>query len=183
MVRSIASSMKVAVATVVVLLGSVGCSSKQAGATGGNSTVPSAAVSSFAVQSNVTIINGQAPPEKVTALLEQSEMMRTSDGAGNTLVVARGVRPPHSRSPIHVHEYGGTTCVITGQMTLYMTGMAPLNAKAGQCYYMPAGPVMSGVNLGDTASVLIDSFRFPDKKEPWAIVEPLQGPYKQFDGG
>ncbi len=131
---------------------------------------------------NVTMINGQSPPEAVVPPQDQVQMLRTSDGRGNTILVARGRRPAHSRSPIHIHAYRGTTCVIEGQMTLYMEGMSPMTAQAGSCYFMPPGAVMSGANEGSTAAILIDSFTFPDGRAAWAPVEPnTASSTRQFD--
>ena len=138
--------------------------------------------SEAAVPSDVTTLNGQVPPERVMPLRDQKQMLRTSDGQGNTILVARGTRPAHSRSPIHIHAHGGTTCVLEGQMTLYMEDMEPMDAPAGACYFMPPGPVMSGVNTGETDAVIIDSFTFPEGTQPWNVVEPnTDGADDQFD--
>ena len=44
------------------------------------------------------------------------------------------------------------TCVIAGEMTLYMDGAEPKVAPEGSCYWMPPGRRMSGVNTAVNSS-------------------------------
>lgn len=109
-------------------------------------------------------------------------MLTAPDGKGNEITVARTTRAAGTRTPLHTHDYGGTTCVLSGQMTLYREHHTPQTADAGQCYYMPAGSVMAGDNVGKTRAVMLDFFDAPKGQPVWTVVEP-QGSrmQNQFD--
>lgn len=124
---------------------------------------------------DVTTINGAVPPGKVTKTMESEPMISSFDGFGNEIHVVRSVRAFGTRSPIHMHEHGGITCVVEGEMTLYLEGAEPERAPAGQCYYMPPGKVMSGVNTGRTDAVMHDIFTIPEGTDIWKVVEAGQG--------
>lgn len=124
---------------------------------------------------DVTTINGAVPPGRVTKTMESSPMVTTTDGQGNEIHVVRSVRAFGTRSPIHMHEHGGITCVVEGEMTLYLEGAEPLRAPAGECYFMPPGKPMSGVNTGRTDAVMNDIFKIPEGSEIWKVVEAGQG--------
>jgi len=57
-------------------------------------------------------------------------------------------------------------------MTLYMEGAQPQRAIAGDCYDMPAGLVMAGINTGDKNAVMYDIFTIPVGQPVWKVVEP-----------
>jgi hypothetical protein len=68
-----------------------------------------------------------------------------------------------TRAPIHVHPFGGQTCVVWGQMTLWLEDVegkktTTTTKKSGECYWMPPNQRMSGVNDGETAAVMLDLF-------------------------
>jgi len=91
------------------------------------------------------------------------------------------VRAPGTRSPIHVHGFGGQTCVASGEMTLFLEGSEPQRASAGTCYWMPPARRMSGVNTGRDAALMFDTFIAPNESAIWTVVEPgLQDEQKQF---
>ena len=102
---------------------------------------------------------------------------------GWVIISSRASRDVGTRAPIHMHPYGGQTCVLSGEMSLYLDGEL-LNKKAGpnECYWMPAGRRMSAINTGTTASTFIDTFVVPKGEQVWVVVEPgMQDSQDQFD--
>jgi len=119
------------------------------------------------------LINGEVPPMRPTRALEQSIAVQVIDG-GRELLTERTIREVGTRAPIHIHPYGGQTCIAEGEMTLYMDGSEPARAVAGTCYFMPSTHRMTGVNTGSINAVMFDSFVIPVGEEVWQIVEPGQ---------
>ncbi len=57
-------------------------------------------------------------------------------------------------------------------MTLYLEGSAPQVANAGDCYWMPPGMNMTGVNSGKRTAVIFDTFTTPvGQPQVWTVVE------------
>lgn len=132
---------------------------------------------------DVTTINGEIPPGPATKVDESVTLLDVVDD-GLQHLVYRDTRSPGTRSPIHVHPYGGTTCVLSGQMTLYLQGSQPQVADEGQCYWMPPGLPMTGVSSGVDYAVMIDNFAVPPGEPVWWVVEPGQeGASDEFGGG
>lgn len=121
----------------------------------------------------VVTINGEIPPNKPTALTKSAVLVDVIED-GERHVVFRDERPAGTRSPIHEHPYGGVTCVVSGEMTLYLEGADPQTAGPGQCYSMPSGTPMTGVNTGDNVAVLFDIFTVPGGEAVWKVVEEGQ---------
>ncbi len=121
---------------------------------------------------DVTTINGVVPPLKPTFAFKAQILSVGNNGNGYQTKVIRTTRLAGTRSPIHTHDFGGTTCVLKGQMTLYMDGHKPLTKKAGACYFMPPGHLMSGVNTGKITTVLLDIFTIPIGDPVWTVREP-----------
>ena len=121
----------------------------------------------------VVTINGEIPPNKPTALTESTIVVDVVED-GQRRVVFRDERPAGTRSPIHEHPYGGVTCMVSGEMTLYLEGSEPQTAGPGQCYSMPPGTPMTGVNTGDGVAVLFDIFTVPEGEAVWKVVEEGQ---------
>lgn len=117
------------------------------------------------------MINGQVPPMTPTRAAEQSIALEVIDD-DRELLTEKTVRSVGTRAPIHLHPYGGQTCILSGEMTLYMDGSEPARAVAGNCYFMPSGHRMTGVNSGNTDAVMFDSFVIPTGSDVWTIVEP-----------
>ncbi len=120
----------------------------------------------------VTTINGQKPPGQVARLVGATTMLDTVDVNGQRIVVEKGVRKAGTRVGIHVHEYGGHTCVLSGEITGFMEGHAPKKWPAGTCYYMPPDMPMAAANLGTEDVVLVDTFILPPGKPTITILEP-----------
>jgi quercetin dioxygenase-like cupin family protein len=135
------------------------------------------------------LINGKKLPNKATKTMFESRLLTVEqlDAKGKTtgmiLVTSRSVREKGTRSPIHVHPFGGQTCVISGEMSLYLEGTDEVKtAGPGECYYMPAGRRMSGVNSADSVTIMIDTFVVPKGEQVWIVVEPgMEDAQNQFD--
>ena len=121
---------------------------------------------------NVTTINGERPPGDLLPLQDSFTMLDTIDADGNRLVVTQGVRKAGTRVGIHVHEYGGHTCVMSGEITDFIEGIEPKTYSAGECYYMPPNVLMTAAHLGSEDAILIDTFTLPDGEHTISICEP-----------
>lgn len=163
--------LSVAVALVSAAFVVAGCgSADDAAPSGGDATVTTTPSPPAA---DVTTINGQVPPGPATAVTESITLLDVVDD-GLQHLVYRDTREPGTRSPIHEHPYGGTTCVLSGQMTLYLEGAEPQVANEGDCYWMPPGLPMTGVSSGTDYAVMIDNFTVPPGEPVWWVVEPGQ---------
>ncbi len=134
-------------------------------------------------------INGKEVPNKATKTMFESRLLTVDQldargkPTGMTLVTSRSVRDKGTRSPIHVHPFGGQTCVVSGEMSLYLEGTEEIKrAGPGECYYMPAGRRMTGVNSADSVTIMIDTFVVPKGEQVWIVVEPgMEDAQDQFD--
>lgn len=128
------------------------------------------------------LINGTVPPMTPSKSMFETRLITQSYDNGWQLITSRTVRQAGTRSPIHVHPFGGQTCVLSGEMTLYMDGAEPLVAGPGECYSMPPGRRMTGVNSADSATFMIDTFFVPKGEGVWIVVEPgMEDSQGQFD--
>ncbi len=121
---------------------------------------------------DVTTINGEVPPLRTTLAFKSQTVSVGDNGNGYQTIVIRTTRKAGTRSPIHTHDYGGTTCVLKGQMTLYLDGSKPATKKAGSCYFMPPGPLMAGLNTGKVTAVMLDMFTVPIGDDVWTVRQP-----------
>lgn len=134
-------------------------------------------------EEKVSMINGAVPPSKPTAASKSTTLLDVVQD-GQRHLVFKDVRPEGTRSPIHEHPFGGATCMESGEMTLYLEGSEPQVAGPGECYWMPPGKPMSGVNTGGGPAVLIDMFTVPDGQPVWRVVEEGQESLQEnFDSG
>lgn len=117
-------------------------------------------------------INGFTPPGTLSPLHGIVTMLDTIEADGWRIVVTKGIRNAGTRVGIHIHEYGGHTCVLSGAITDFVEGKAPTLFKAGSCYYMPPNIPMTAANLGSEDAILIDTFRVPPGKPTITILEP-----------
>lgn len=123
----------------------------------------------------VTEINGKPVPgrrEKLVDVVHMLDEVATDAGGTKHVLVERGTRKAGTRAVIHMHDHGGVTCILKGEMTIFMQGREPKTYPAGQCYYMPSGVVMAASNLGPQDVDLIDSFTLPPGAEPMTMCEP-----------
>ena len=134
-------------------------------------------------------INGESPPNKPSKTMFESRLITqpvldaTGKPTGWIVVTSRSVRDQGTRSPIHVHPHGGQTCVVSGEMSLYLDGEPTVQtAGPGECYWMPSGRRMSGVNSADSRTIMIDTFIVPAGEQVWIVVEPgMEEAQNQFD--
>jgi hypothetical protein len=120
----------------------------------------------------VSAINGSVPPAIVERLHDASTMMDTTGADGIRHVAFQGVRRVGTRSPIHIHDFGGKTCVLSGTMTLFVEGQDLATFPAGACYYMPPDIPMSAANLGTEEAHIIDMFDLPAGAQTFTGLEP-----------
>jgi quercetin dioxygenase-like cupin family protein len=120
----------------------------------------------------VSTINGAVPGGVLAPLQEVSTMIDTTDADGQRLVVFQGVRKPGTRAPIHVHAYGGLTCVLSGTMTDFVEGHESMTFPAGTCYYMPPNTPMAAANLGTEDVRITDTFNLPPDASIITVIEP-----------
>ena len=120
---------------------------------------------------SVGSVNGVLPTTQVAQSISSTQKMKPQGTDGVQLAVFETVRAPGTRTPIHLHPSGGVTCVLKGQMTLYLEGAKPQTAQAGECYLMPAGLPMIGSNEGKTEAVMLDIFSVTPNVPVWEVVE------------
>jgi quercetin dioxygenase-like cupin family protein len=117
------------------------------------------------------VVNGSIPPGTIARAAE-TMLINQEHPSGHVIVVIKTVRPKNTRTPIHQHPSSGTTCVISGEMTLYLEDAPPKTATAGACYEMPTGKKMAGVNSGNSDAVMLDIFFTPKGGQLWTVLEP-----------
>lgn len=110
-------------------------------------------------------------PGTVAGLADTSTMLDTIDARGWRLVSFKGTRKAGTRVGIHVHKFGGHTCVLSGEITDFVEGQEPRKYPVVKCYYMPPNTPMSAANLGSEDAVLIDTFNLPPGEATINIVE------------
>lgn len=139
----------------------------------GGGICPPAEASPTSNFDGTTTIDGAVPDGVVAPMRDVSVMLDTIQDDGDRLVVWQGIRAPGTRAAIHVHDYGGHTCVLSGTITDFMEGMNhPMVFPAGTCYYMPPNTPMTAANLGPGDAHLIDTFVLPPGALTMNIVEP-----------
>lgn len=121
---------------------------------------------------STTTVNGATPPGTADSLSGMTVMLDTVQADGQRLLVQQGIREPGTRAPIHVHDYGGHTCVLSGTITDFMEGKEPETFSAGSCYYMPPDVPMTAANLGTEDVRLIDTFVLPPDAPAIIVLEP-----------
>ena len=124
-------------------------------------------------------LNGSPIPGVMARSIDQLRLLTIPDGKGSHTIVEQTTRAPNTRTPIHLHDFGGITCVIEGEMTLFLENALPKRAIAGECYYMPAGLMMVGFNSGFTNAVMHDIFTTPVDSPVWRVIE--EGSYSLQD--
>ena len=120
---------------------------------------------------DIAKINGMALPGEMKTLVNVKTMIDTKTESGMRLVITQGTRLAGTRVGIHIHHYGGTTCVLSGAITDFVEGHPPMYWPAGTCYYMPPNTPMSAANLGSTDALLQDIFYLPPDAPTITIIE------------
>lgn len=121
---------------------------------------------------STTKVNGTTPPGTADSLSDLTVMLDTTQADGQRLLVQQGIRKPGTRAPIHSHDFGGHTCVLSGTITDFVEGKEPVSISAGSCYYMPPKVVMTAANLGKEDVRLIDTFVLPPDAPAIIVLEP-----------
>lgn len=124
----------------------------------------------------VTQVNGQIPPGRVASLVNSKTMIDKELPDGNRLIVNKGTRLAGTRVGIHIHKFGGHTCVMSGVITDFVEGTDPGIYPKDTCYYMPPNTYMTAANLGSEDAVLIDTFIVPIGEEFITVVETCDLP-------
>lgn len=130
---------------------------------------------SHAHHAPVSTINGKALPVDMLPLQDRTVMLDTIDSNGNRLYIVKGTRKAGTRAAIHIHRFGGHTCVLSGEITIFIEGSEPLKRPAGTCYFMPPNTPMSAVNLGTEDAELIDAFTLPPGQNEVTRLEDYTG--------
>ena len=121
---------------------------------------------------STTTINGEKPPGTMAKLADISVMLDTVQADGSRLLIEQGIRKPGTRAPIHYHDFGGNSCVLSGTITDFVEGSKPMTFPAGTCYYMPPDVAMTAANLGTEDVRLIDTFVAPPTAPVIIVLEP-----------
>ena len=116
-------------------------------------------------------INGKDLPGLIKGLRDKKTLIDDIRHDGQRVLAARDTRLPGTRTPIHVHDHSGLTCVISGQITDFIEGKKDRIYGAGDCYFMPAGTPMSAANLGSEPVILVDIFVLPPGEAPMKVIE------------
>lgn len=143
-----------------------GCSSSEGDASAAATPTP------FDTTQPVTTINGEVPAGELLPLKDVTTMLDTVQTDGNRLIITQGVRKAGTRAGIHVHKYGGHTCVMSGVITDFIEGKESSTWPAGTCYYMPPNIPMAAANLGTEDAILVDTFILPPGEPTITILEP-----------
>ena len=125
----------------------------------------------FAEEKSTILVNGLQPSGEVKGLVNTKTLIDRESPDGRRVLAIRGTRLQGTRVPIYVHEYGGMTCIFSGQITDFVEGMPGKTCKAGDCYYMPSNTPMSAYNSGNIPAVLVDIFHLPYGVKPMKIIE------------
>jgi hypothetical protein len=85
----------------------------------------------------LTTLNGMVMEDiaPMTRFIVYNEpMLQDTNHDGLIVTTYIGIREPHSRMAIHMHPYGGQTCVISGPpSTVFIEGQEPREYPAGTC--------------------------------------------------
>jgi quercetin dioxygenase-like cupin family protein len=117
-----------------------------------------------------TTVNGEKLPGK-PVLTHSSEEILSLMRDGRSVRVYRDTRDAGTRSPIHVHPYGGWTCIVEGQAVFFLEGSDSIEAGPGECFEMPALTAMSNYNPGPGTTTMLDSFVSPEGANLWVPIE------------
>lgn len=121
---------------------------------------------------STTTVNGATPPGTMAPLSDMTVMLDTVQADGQRLLIQQGIRKPGTRAPIHSHDFGGHTCVLSGTITDFVEGQEPMTISAGSCYYMAPRVAMTAANVGKDDVRLIDTFILPPDAPAIIVLEP-----------
>ena len=122
------------------------------------------------------MINGKALPGSVQSLTNKVVLFDQKSTNGKRVLATRGTRLQGTRTPIHVHDHGGITCIISGEITDFVENHLVKTYGPGDCYYMPANTPTAAYNSGNSPTVLVDIFTLPYNADPMTTIEPRDVP-------
>jgi len=108
----------------------------------------------------------------VVTIADVTLLLKQRLGGGRVLYQYRSERPVGTRAPIHTHPFGGSSCVIEGEKLRIEGEPGARTVPAGNCYYMPGGPVMVNYSSGSVPLVVIDTFILAKGQRSWVVSEP-----------
>ena len=123
-----------------------------------------------------TMINGKTLPGSIRSLTNQTVLFDQESTNGKRVIAARGTRLQGTRTPIHIHEHGGITCIISGEITDFSEKHPAKTYEPGDCYYMPANTPTAAYNSGNSPTVLVDIFTLPYNADLMTTIEPRDVP-------
>ena len=97
-------------------------------------------------------------------------------GDNHRLYAERTTRIPFTRALVHTHDWSGVTCVQQGEMTLLLDKVQPVTVREGECYWMPAGRYMTGMNTGNVTALMWDLYALPAETQqalPYTTIDLL----------
>ena len=118
------------------------------------------------------IANGILPKTPLPPTQTIPILNRVRDGGTETSVFL-STRAPGTRTPIHKHDEAGVTCLIEGQMTLFIDNQAPATTTAPGCYFMPSNTRMAGMNTGHSSAVFYDFFEVSPGRPHWTLHDKM----------
>lgn len=121
---------------------------------------------------STTTINGAVPPGTPGKLADLTTVIDSTDKNGDRLLVQQGIRKSGTRSPIQYHGFIGNTCVLSGSVTMFAEGAAPVSHPKGSCFELPTGVAMATANLGEEDAQLTVTFVLPPNDPAIIVLEP-----------
>ena len=151
----------VVVLGVVVAFGG-GFGSGWAAADGRSSCLSYDARAALQATTDPHLINGEAVPGVVAESNVTLTDYFASDGVESTMWLVS--RAAGYRTPIHVHHRVMHTCLMSGSITNYVEGSAPVTYTAPVCYQAQPGKKMASLTVGS------------EQDHTWCTVAPCTFP-------
>ncbi len=112
-----------------------------------------AALAVAALGSGIGLLNAQQPGFTRTVLQDQDLTAQ-----GRHAVVARAEFVPGGQAGRHTHPGEELGYVVEGTLQLLVDGQPPKTLKAGEVFFVPAGAVHDGKNLGKGKAVVLATY-------------------------
>ena len=115
-----------------------------------------AALASAAIAAGVLgagLLNAQAPGFTRTVLQTQD-----SSAAGRSIVQARAEFSPGGAAGKHTHPGEEIGYILEGTLQLEVDGKPPVVLKAGDAFFIPAGTVHDGKNIGTVPAKVLATY-------------------------
>ena len=112
-----------------------------------------AALAVAALGSGIGLLNAQQPGFTRTVLQDQDLTVQ-----GRHAVVARAEFIPGGQAGRHTHPGEELGYVVEGTLQLLVDGQPPKTFKAGEVFFVPAGVVHDGKNVGKGKAVVLATY-------------------------